>query len=241
MFESRIFPVTTDALLADCDVTLARLAEESDSRAEALRKAVGVDLPTLRDVFAKLVEELRELKRRESATISEVVAQSGAGDPGPARAWLAEVRRAAEAYVVSRCTDDLALAGRLRLGKQDPDSLSNLRAELTILVPEASSLRDRLRDAGFSDAFVSQGWAALEAAGGKRLDSVDDLIRLEDSNRQCRKVEARVAALRTALAAAEDFLLAGDIRTPRKYALDDLTAVARRARARLVQTAAQKS
>lgn len=237
MLESRIFQVPTQTLIDECEGVLARLADESDSRLEAFRAGLGVDLAAMRGALETSAQELRDVKAKESEAVAALAQGDDAGaDPGPAQAWLAEVQRVADAYLAANGTDDIALAGRLRLGKQDPSSLANLRQELCILVPEASSLRDRLRNAGFSDDFVARGWAALEAAGGKRIASVDDLIRLEDVNRNSRKVEARLVLLRASLAGLEEFLLARDSRAPRKYALDQLAIAARRARARILGT-----
>lgn len=235
MFEAQLFHVPTATLFETLEATAARLAQEPETRVEAFRERAGLDLAHVRERLVALTDRLRASVEAEAEVLDGCVEIDAQVTPEvePARAWLAQANDAAERYVAAHGTDDLALAGRLRLGKQDPADLDQLRRELLILVPESSSLRDRLRDHGLSDDFVSQGWAAYEALGGKRPAQVETLIALEDANLRRRRSEALTTAALCTLSAAEALVCADAVRAPRKYDFEGLRRARQRARAAL--------
>lgn len=235
MFDAQLFHVSVEVLVRKLELSITRLAGEPESRASAFRARAGLDLQTLREAMVATLAKLRVTEASEREAISRVVGMAAPGTPQlePARAWLGRVYAGADAYIARHGTDDLAVAGRLRLGKHDASSADDLRRELTILVPEVASLRDRLRDYGYGDELVAQGWEAVEALGGRRPSSVDDIIALEKANLALRKIEAQAAALLCILSAAEEVAYADAPRAPRKYGLADLGAARRKARAGL--------
>ncbi|PRP90056.1 hypothetical protein ENSA5_68390 [Enhygromyxa salina] len=235
MFEAQLFHVPTATLFKTLDTAAVRLAEEPETRVEAFRERAGLDLSRARERLVALTSRLRASVEAEAELLDGCVEVDAQVSPEvePARAWLAQLHAAADRYVAEHGTDDIALTGRLRLGKQDPADLEQLRREMLILVPESSSLRDRLRDHGLSDDFISQGWAAYEALGGKRPAQVETLIALEDANLRRRRSEALTTAALCSLSAAEVLVCADEVRAPRKYELEGLRRARQRARAAL--------
>jgi hypothetical protein len=236
MFDAQLFHVSAEVLVRKLELGITSLAGEPESRSSVFRARAGLDLQTLREAMVTTLAQLRVTEASERDAISRVVGTAVPGTPQlePAQRWLGRVYAGADAYIARHGTDDLALAGRLRLGKQDASSADSLRRELTILVPEVASLRDRLRDYGYSDELVAQGWEAVEALCGQRPSSVDDIIALERANLALRKIEAQAAALLCILSAGEEVAYADAPRAPRKYGLADLGAARRKARVGLI-------
>lgn len=230
MFEAQLFQVPSTTLITKLETTVAALAAEPAARTERFRVRAGVELAALREAMAALLEQLHAAVTHEREVI-DVLAGEELGakvDREPALRWLQRLQTATDRYVQTLGYDDVGLAGRLRLGKQELGCAQSLRRELIMLVPEVASLRDRLRDYGLDDEVVEQGWAALEALGGRRPNSVDAIFDLEQANLTLRRTEALACSALSCLGAAEALACGNDPRTRRKYALEDLRRTARK-------------